>query len=187
MGGFGLCVLLDRQRHGALRNDQCDPVSDAQLFCPSNKLLQCTLGVGARMVGEVLVLLGDMRLERGQFRVPGVSDCLGTPRIPPPHVADTVLREHLGQLLIEEVHWQDPGAQQLFHLRLRHRGNIRTPLLGEVCALLPFHHATVTNAGHCLDTKPGVDLVDLCRQGVRIWGITRKHCDRDGMAVLVAE
>ena len=39
-GGFGLRVLLDRQRHGTLHDGQFDPVSDAQLFGPSHKLLQ---------------------------------------------------------------------------------------------------------------------------------------------------
>jgi hypothetical protein len=114
-GGFGLRVLLDSQRKGALRSGQCDPVSDAQLFCPSNELLQSTLSVGARMVCEVLVLLGDVRLERGQFRVPGVPDFLGTYRITPQHVAYPSIREHLRQLLIEEVHLQGPCAQQFFN------------------------------------------------------------------------
>ena len=43
-----------------------------------DQLLHGTLGLRARMVGEVLIGLGDLRLERGQFRVPGVSHFLGT-------------------------------------------------------------------------------------------------------------
>ena len=130
-GGFLLRVLVDRQRDGALRYGQLDPVSDAQLFCPRHELLQRTLGIGARMVCEVLVLLGDLRLERGQFRVPGVPDFLGTHGIAPQHVADALIREHLGQLLIEEVHLQGPGAQQFFNLGFGNRRNVMEPVLGQ--------------------------------------------------------
>jgi len=42
------------------------------------ELLHRPLGMGARMVGEGLVLLGDVGLERRQCRVPGVPHCLGT-------------------------------------------------------------------------------------------------------------
>ena len=96
---------------------------------------------------EVLVLLGDQRLERGQFRVPGVSDFLGTHRIPPQHVADALLREHLGQLLIEEVHLKGPGAQQFFNLGFGNGGNVMEPVLREVFDLLALDHAPVANEG----------------------------------------
>jgi hypothetical protein len=41
-----------------------------------------------------------VRLERRQFRVPGVPDFLGPHRIPPQHVAYALIRQHLGQFLI---------------------------------------------------------------------------------------
>jgi len=66
-GGCGLRVLLDSQRQGALRSGQFDPVSDAQLFCPSNELLHSALGVGAGMLLEVVMLFGNKHLELGQF------------------------------------------------------------------------------------------------------------------------
>src|SRR6516165_4463644 len=140
-GGFSLRVLIDRQGDGALLDGQLDPVREAQLVCLCNELLQSPLDVGPRMVGEVLVLLGDVRLERDQFRVPGVPNFLGTDRIPPQHVADTLIRKHLSHLLIEEVHLQGPGAQQSFNLGFGNGRNVMEPLLGEVFDLLAFDHA----------------------------------------------
>ena len=61
------------------------------------------------------------------------------------------------------------------------------PLLREVFDLLAFDHATVADEGNGLDTKSGLDLGELYRQGVRIVGIAGKHFDRDRIAVLVAE
>src|SRR5215475_15539720 len=93
-GGFGLRALIDSQRYGALRYGQLDPVSNAQVFGAGHELAPSYLWIGTRMVGEVLVLLGDVRLERRQFRVPGVPDFLGPHRIPPQHVADARIRAH---------------------------------------------------------------------------------------------
>ena len=179
-GGFSLRVLIDSQGYGALRDGQLDPVSDTELFGAGYELLHSTLGLGTRMVGEVLILLGDLCPERRQFRVPGVPDFLGTHRIPPQHVADTLIREHLAQLLIEEVHLQGPVFQQCFNLGFRNGRNVMEPLLREVCDLLTFDHALVADEGDRADAKPGLDLVDLCRKGLRILRIAGKDFDRDG-------
>ncbi len=139
------------------------------------------------MVGELVLLLGDLGLERRQCRVPGVPDFLGTHRIPPPHVADALIREPLGHLLIEEVHWQGPGAQQLFHLRFRHGRKVMEPLLREVVDVLAFDHAPIADEGDRVDAKPRFDLGDLSRKGLRILRMAGTDFDRDRMAVLVAE
>src|SRR5467141_1643506 len=96
-GGFLLCTCLDGQRDGALLYGQRDPVSDAQGFGTGHELLYRTLGLGTRMVSEVWVLLGDLGLERRQFRVPRVPHFLSTHGMTPQHVSDTLLGEPLGQ------------------------------------------------------------------------------------------
>src|SRR5712691_12351535 len=103
---------MDSQSQRALHYGQLDPVSDAQVFGTGHELLPSTLGKGARMVCEVLVLLSDLGLERGEFRLTGFPDFLSTHRITPQHIAEALIREHLGQLLIEEVHLKGPYAQQ---------------------------------------------------------------------------
>ena len=65
-------VRLDGQCDGALLYRQLDPVSDAQGLGTGHELLPRTLDMGVRMVGEVLIVLGNQRLERRQFRAPGV-------------------------------------------------------------------------------------------------------------------
>src|SRR5947209_18547125 len=87
-GGFSLRVRIESQGYGALLDGQRDPVSDTELWGAGHELLHRTLYLGPRMVGELVLLLGDLGLERRQCRVPGVPDFLGTHRIPPPHVAD---------------------------------------------------------------------------------------------------
>ena len=72
VGGFLLRVLKDRQRDGTLLDGQLDPVRDAQGCGAGYELLPSHRGLGARMVGEVLIVLGNQRLERRQFRAPGV-------------------------------------------------------------------------------------------------------------------
>src|SRR5262245_45156397 len=124
LGCFLLRPGIDCQSKGTLLHAQFDPISDAQLCCPSHELLQSPLGVGAWMVYEVLVLFGDMRLERGQFCVPGVPDLLGPHRITPEHVSEALIREHLDHLLVEEVQLKRPLAQQLFNLGFRDSGNV---------------------------------------------------------------
>ena len=61
------------------------------------------------------------------------------------------------------------------------------PLLREVFDLLAFDHAPVADKGDLVDAKPGLNLVDLRRKGLRILGIAREHFDGDRMPVLVAE
>jgi hypothetical protein len=112
---------------------------------------------------------------------------LGTHRIPPQHRADALIGEHLGHLLIEEVQLQDPCAQQFFNLGFRNGRNVMEALLREVFDLLAFEHAPVTDEGDRVDAKPGFDLGDLCRKGLRILRIAGKDFDRDRLAVLVAE
>ncbi len=186
-GGFGLRVFINSQGYGALRYGQLDPVSDTEFLGAGHELLHSTLYLGPRMVGEVLILLGDLGLKRRQFRVPGVPDFLGPHRIPPQHVADALIREHLGQLLIEEVQLQGPLLQQFFNLGFRNGRNVMEPLLREVFDVLAFDHAPIADEGDLVDVKPRFDLVDLCRKGLRILRIARKYFDRDWMAVLVAE
>ena len=128
-----------------------------------------------------------MRLERGQFRVSGVPDFLGTHRIPPQHVAYALIREHLGQLLIEEVHLQGPGAQQLVNLGFGNRRNVMEPVLGKVFDLLAFDHAAVAHEGDRGDAKSALELRHLRSHGVWILRIAGKHFDGDRMPVLVAE
>ena len=57
------------------------------------------------------------------------------------------------------------------------------PLLREVCDLLAFDHAPVADEGDRVDAKPGFDLVDLCRKGLRILRIAGKDFDRDRTAI----
>jgi hypothetical protein len=61
------------------------------------------------------------------------------------------------------------------------------PLLREVFDLLAFHHAPIADEGDLMDAKPGFDLVELGRPGLRIVRIAGKDFDRDRMARLVAE
>ena len=61
------------------------------------------------------------------------------------------------------------------------------PVLSKVFDLLAFDHAPIAHEGNRLDAEPGLDLGDLRSKGVRILGITRKHFDRDRIAVFVAE
>ena len=139
------------------------------------------------MVGEVVVLLGDLGLERGQFCVPRVPHFLGTHGITPQHVADALIRQHLGQLLIEEVHLQGPGAQQFVNLGFGNRRNVMEPVLGQVFDLLALDHAPVAHEGDRGDAKPAFQLFNLRSNGTGILGIAREHFDRDRMPVLVAE
>ena len=60
-------------------------------------------------------------------------------------------------------------------------------LLREVFDLLAFKHAPVADEGDLVDAKPGFDLVDLRRKGLRILRIAGKYFDRDRMTYLVAE
>jgi hypothetical protein len=53
--------------------------------------------------------------------------------------------------------------------------------------LLALDHAPVTDEGDLVDAKPGFDLGDLGRKGLRILRIAGKDFDGDRMAVLVAE
>ena len=66
------------------------------------------------MVYEVLIVLGDPRLERGQFRVPSGLDFSGPHGITPQHIAYALIREHLADyprdILMIRV------AQRLFSL-----------------------------------------------------------------------
>src|SRR5713101_8403817 len=150
-GGCCLRVFINSQGYGALRYGQLDPVSDTEFLGAGHELLHSTLYLGPRMVGEVLILLGDLGLKRRQFRVPGVPDFLGPHRIPPQHVADALIREHLGQLLIEEVQLQGPLLQQFFNLGFRNGRNVMEPLLREVFDVLAFEHAPVADKGDLVD------------------------------------
>ena len=112
---------------------------------------------------------------------------MGTHGIPPQHIADALIRVHLGQCLIEEVHLKSPLAQQFFNLGFGNGRNIMEPVLREVFNLLAFDHATIAHEGDLVDAKPGLDLRHLHSQSVRIGGIAGKHFDGDRMAVLIAE
>src|SRR5262249_2313482 len=131
-------------------------------------------GVGARMVGEVWIGLGNQALERGAFRVPGAPPCLGTQRIPPEHVAGPLPRGHLGQLLIEEGHFQGPGPTEFLSRGFRNGRNGMEPLLREVFDVLALEHATVANEGDVCDAKPGLDFRKLRRKGLWIMRIAWK-------------
>ena len=61
------------------------------------------------------------------------------------------------------------------------------PVRHEVVDLLALDHATVADEGDRCDAKPGLDLVDLRRKGVRLLGIAWKYFDGDRIAGLVAE
>src|SRR5262249_56321634 len=143
--------------------------------------------MGARMVGEVLILLDNLGLERRQFRVPGVPHFLGTHGMTPQHVSDTLFCEHLGQLLIEELQLKGPYAQQFFNLWFGNGGNVMAPVLHEVFDLLALDHATVADEGDLCNTKPALDLLKLRSKGARVLRIAWKHFNGDRMAVLVAE
>ena len=91
--------------------------------------------------------LATCDLERRQFRVPSVPHFLRTHGVPPQHVADALLGEHLGQLLIEELHLKGPGAQQFFNLWFGNGGNVMAPMLPEVFDLLALDHAPVADKG----------------------------------------
>jgi hypothetical protein len=116
-------------------------------------------------------VLGHQSLERGEFRAPGVPHFLGTHRITSEHVAEPLIREHLGQLLIEEVHLKGPGSQQFFNLGFSNGSNVMEPLLREVFDLLALDHAPVANEGDVCDAKPGLDFRKLRRKGLRIMRI----------------
>ena len=123
---FGCCclrVLIDshvRERSPKVSSTQ----SAMRSVLARATALSNTLGMGARMVCEVLVLLGNLGLEHGQLRLPGVPDFLGTHGITSEHVAEALIREHLGQLLIKEVHSKGPLFQQFFNLGFRNGGNV---------------------------------------------------------------
>jgi hypothetical protein len=186
-GGVSLRVLMDSQGYGALRDGQLDPVSATELWGAGYALWPRPRGLGTRMVGEGLLRLGDLGPELRQVRVPGVSDCWGTHRMPPPHVAAPLIREPLGPLLLEEVHVHGPLWQQFFPRGLRHGRNVMEPLRREGCDLLALDPAPVADAGDRADAKPGGDLGDLCRQGLPIVRMAGKDFDRDRRAVRVAE
>src|SRR5438094_9079581 len=92
-GGFCLRVFINSQGYGALLYGQYDPVSDAQGCGTGHELLPRTLDIGARLVGKVLIVLGNKRLESNKISVPGVSDLLVTDGIPSEHIAVLLLRD----------------------------------------------------------------------------------------------
>jgi hypothetical protein len=186
-GGCVLRVLFDRQRQNTLRDGPCDPVSHAELCCPRPELLQRPLGVSPRRIGEGGVLRGDVGLERGQVCLPRVPHGLGTHRMPPPPIAAALLCEPRAPLLIAEVQLPAPCAQPCVHLGFRDGGKGMAPLRGEVCALLALDHPSGTHEGHLWDAQPVLALHPLGSQGLRLWGMAGKHCDRNGRPVLVAE
>src|SRR5215831_17097856 len=100
------------------------------------------------MLCEVVIVLRYKSLERGQFCVPSFSDFLSTHGIPPQHVADALIREHLGQLLLKKVQLECPSSQQFFNLGFGNGRNVMEPLLGEVCDLLALDHAPVAHEGN---------------------------------------
>jgi hypothetical protein len=186
-GGGGRRVRLERPRHGPLRHGPCDPVSQAELCCPSTERLQRPLGVRTRRVWEGWVLRGDWGLERGPWRVPRGLHVVGTPGLTPQPRADALLRESLGQLRRHTRPWAGAWASQVVHLGLGQRRHGREPLLDEVVAGLALDHPAVTHDGKRLDATPARALRPLRRQGLRRWGIAGHHCDRNGRPVLVAE
>jgi hypothetical protein len=143
--------------------------------------------VGARLVGEGWVLLGDVRLERAQLRLPRVSDVVGTPGMPSEHVAEALSRQPLGPLLIEEVPLQGPDAPQFGNLGCGKRRNIMAPVRGQGFDLLALEQAPIANAGARGDTEPALQLCNLRRHGAGRVGMAREHCARDRRPVLVAE
>jgi hypothetical protein len=54
-------------------------------------------------------MFGNQSLKCGEFRVPGFPDFLGTHGMTPQNVSETIISEHLDQLLIEEVPWSLPS------------------------------------------------------------------------------
>jgi len=185
VGRFGRRVLLDRQRQGARHERPCTPGSDAQLCCPRHELLQCALGVGARMGGEGVVLLSAVRRERGPFRGPGGPDCLGPDRMPTQDRAATRIRKHLRHLWSEAGQVPGPVVPHFVKLRLRHRRNGMEPLLGAVFAWLPVAQAPGADEGERVDATPGVDRGALRRQGLRRLRRAGQDCERDRLAVRV--
>src|SRR5207244_5291056 len=147
-----------RQRDGALHYGQLDPVGEAEGCGAGNEFLHSTLCSSARMLFEIEIVLRYKSLERGQFRVPSFSDFLGTYGITPQHVADALIREHLGQLLLKKFQLECPGSQQFFNLRFGNGRNVMEPLLGEVFDLLALDHAPVANEGDLVDAKPFLEL-----------------------------
>ena len=134
-----------------------------------------------------MVRRGDLGLERGQLRVPSVPHVLGTPGMPPPHVVDALLRQHLGHLLLAEGHGPGPGAQQLFQLGFGKRRHGMEPGLGQVCDLLALAQAMVAHEGDGGDATPALALVKLRSNGAGIGGMAWEHCESNRLAVLVAE
>src|SRR5512145_342944 len=143
--------------------------------------------MSTRMLCEVVIVLGHKSLERGQLRLTIFPDFWGTHGIPPQHVADALLREYLGQLLLKKLHLECPCSEQCFNLGFGNSGNVLEPLLSEVFDLLALEHTSVTNEGDLLGAKPGLELRYLRSQGVRILRIAGEHFDGDRMPVLVAE
>ncbi len=186
-GGVVLGPCLDGQRAGALLSGPCDPVREAQCCGAGHELLPRPLDMGGRMCGAGVRVRGKQRLERGQWRVPGVPDCLGTPRMPPPHVSSALTRTHLGPLLIAAVHVQGPGAPQVFPLGFGKRRHGMEPVLGKVFDLLARAQATVANAGERGDAKPARELCHLRSHGAGSVGLAREHCAGARRPVRVAE
>lgn len=139
------------------------------------------------MGGEGVVLRGTLGLERGQLRVPGVPDCLGTPGMPSAHVAEALLRAHLGHLRIKAVHVHGPLTQQVVTRRGRHGRQVMAPVLREIVDWLALHHAPGTDAGDRVDATPGFDLGALGRKGLRLVRMAGQDGARDRLAVRIAE
>ena len=144
------------------------------------------LGLGARMGGAGVVLLGDLDLERRQLRVPSVPHCVRTPGVPAQHVVEALRGEPLGQRLSQERHVQGPGAPQVGHWWCGHGGPVLAPMLPEGGDVLALEHAPVADQGDHGSPKPARDLGKLRRQGARLWGLAWTHCHGDRLAVLVA-
>src|SRR5262249_19388452 len=121
------------------------------------------------MLCEVAILLGHKRLERGQFRLTIFPDFLGTHGITPQHISDALIREDLGQLLIEEVHLQGPCTQQFLN-----RGSLNlSPFVankhwGRRCTSPRRFRAHLLEIGEsqrwlCASMPPNSDLLQTAR------------------------
>jgi hypothetical protein len=185
--GFVLRTCMDCHSHGALRYGQRDPGSDTPVGGAGNALLQRARGGGAGLRLEVLLLLGDKRLERSQWRGPGVPACLGTHRLTPEHGADALLRAHRSHLRIEAVQVKRPLSQQCCPVGIRDSGNGMEPVLSAVCAWLALEQAPGADAGELLNATSCLALLKLRRTGGRRLGLAGTHCDGDGRAVRGAE
>src|SRR5262249_2922217 len=107
--------------------------------------------------------------------------------ITPQHVADALIREYLGQLLLKKLHLECACTEQFFNLGFGNRRNVMEPLLGEVFDLLALDHTSVTHEGNLADAKPALEVGNLRSQGLRLLGIAGKDLNGDRLPLLVAE